>query len=304
MMGRGTRAAVVALTLGSCMAALAHRPPYGADDAAAVVADTCAPTPMTDTNTPALAALNALWDGSDYREPFLLGRVQEGVTTRFGTGSQAVFRSGRAGITIQLDDTYGWNRSRTLKHVARSLASLPSALMQRLPPTNVELTEFEVYSSQPYAYSRWCSGGEDGEYDPATGRPVDVCYGVVMPSRTFQSAAGQNPVPRAGFEVTLVHEFAHVLDFFSRISPTAAGSEALSGQRWETAIEESPCAVSRYATLSSGEDFAESVIAWFAYYAGRQGRLGASARGALRERLGKRFGVLNKLMHDRFDYGD
>ena len=291
----GIRAAMAALALGSSMATHAH---YGAD-AAAAVDDTCAASPMqadvVDWDT--WRAWSGLWDGDDYRVPFTLGPVQEGVTTKFGTASQSVFRSGRARITIRLDDAYGWDRKRTFRLVARSLASLPGPLIQRVPPSNLNLTQ-TTDDGAAYGGAGILSGSFVGN--------------VTVPSRWFALTDGKRPVPVDAFEHMLVHEFAHVMDYTKGISvfldPTTYCDDSNvdclhSGtEEWQAAIAESPCAVSAYATTNEMEDFAESVIAWFGYYAGRQGRLEPSARSALRERLGKRFGVLNKLMHGRFDW--
>lgn len=69
-------------------------------------------------------------------------------------------------------------------------------------------------------------------------------------------------------------------------------------------MAESPCAVTEYALTNEIEDFAASVEFYFAYYAGRR-VLEPAVRSAMRERLGKRFGLLQKLMHTRIpDFGD
>lgn len=64
------------------------------------VADDCPPSPMDAPGT----GFYQLWDDADCREPFTLGPLREGVTTRFGTASEREFRSGRTRITIQLDE--------------------------------------------------------------------------------------------------------------------------------------------------------------------------------------------------------
>lgn len=275
----------------------AHSPPIGAEPAFAVD-DGCAPSPMDATDYDTSLAWHGLWDGDDYREPFTLGPVQEGVTTWFGTASQSVFRSGRARITIRLDDAYGWDRKRTFRLVARSLASLPGALLHRVPPSYLNLTQ----TTDGFAYGHWTdqSGFFEGQ--------------VTVPKNFFKLTNGKRPVPHPFFEGTLVHEFAHVMDFANGASvyldPTAycdignVDCEYSKTEEWEAAIAESACAVSDYATTNAAEDFAESVVAWFGYFAGRQERLEPEAREALRERLGKRFGVLNTFMHDRFDATD
>ena len=106
-----------------------------------------------------------------------------------------------------------------------------------------------------------------------------------------------------------MHEFAHALDAASTYpnilngcTPADDATECMwsASDAWQRAIADSPCAVSVYAQTNDLEDFAESVEAWFAYYQGR-GRLDSQTRSALRERLGKRFGLLNRLMHGRFD---
>ena len=299
MMGRGICAAATALSLASSMAIRAHNPHIG-EGRAAPLEDTCAASPMqvdvVDLNT--WQAFAGLWDGDDYRVPFALGPVQEGITTEFGTASQSVYRSGRARITIRLDDAYGWDRARFFKLVARSLASLPGPLIQRIPPSNLNFTE------TPGGAAYGGAGVQFGEW-------VGV---VTVPSSVFKLTNGKRPVPVSSFEHVLIHEIAHVLDFTHGVAihldPTrycdddntyCASSDT---EAWRDAMAESPCAVSAYATTNAREDFAESVLAWFAYYAGRQGRLEPAARTALRERLGKRFGVLNNLIHGRFEDGN
>ena len=304
MMGRGTR--VVAAVAGTYLSMAAHAvspPPVGADRAAAALEDTCAESPF-DSEYETRSAFLALWDGDDYREPFTLGPVQEGVTTPFGTASQSVYRSGRVQITIRLDDAYGWDRSRTFKLVARSLASLPGPLMQRLPPANLNLTQFYAGDDPQAPASAYFDGSCTGS--PDHGYTCDGEHSVQVPDSFFVLADdGTRPVPIEQFEKTLIHEFAHVLDLFAwHAVLSVPGTNRWSrSDDWQRAMAESACAVSEYATTNAREDFAESVVAWFAYYAGRQGRLPPEAREALRERLGKRFGVLNKLMHDRFVEG-
>ena len=297
MIGRGILAAVTALTLGLSMATHAHSPPYAADDVT-TVDDTCAPSPMDSGDYEARMAWRGLWDGDDYRNPFTLGPVQEGITTWFSTASQRVFKSGRAHVTILLDDALGWHRERTFRLVGMSLASLPSALLQRVPSVHLEFTNaLGVPEARAWA-------------NPAIGEGP-LRYRITVPSGFFVDGDTARPTPGFGFEGVLVHELAHVLDQYAANLAFARGECSASSGRpcdwseqeaWTTAMAESPCAVSRYATTNASEDFAESVVAWFGYYAGRQGRLDASARSALRERLGKRFGVLNKLMHGRFDW--
>ena len=302
------RLALALLVLSLTTATHAHRPPIGANSAL-VVDDGCAPSPMEIEH---YNAFNALWNGDDYREPFTLGPVQEGVTTRFGTASQSVFRSGRARITIRLDDAYGWDRKRTFRIAARSLASLPGALLQRVPTaTTLDLTEFRsdtLPEGAAYAWGPVCSHSE------ADGR--DCSYHVVVPRNRFElNDDGLRPVPRPHFEGTLVHEFAHVLDMVSGILPWLngtcdGGTDSpcppwwSDSEEWQAAIADSACAVSAFATTNASEDFAESIMAWFGYYAGRQGRLEPELRDALRERLGERWPLIVKYMHARFDDGE
>ena len=293
------------------LAAYAVSPPLVGVDRAATFDDTCTESPMDATTHRAYHAWYGLWDGNDYRLPFAVGSVQEGVTTRFGTASQSVYRSGRARVTMRLDDAYGWDRSRIFRLVARSLASLPGPLMQRVPATvTLDLTQFRdemrAHDTEPLpAYARAVCG-----YSAAAG--AECSYGVVVPGNWFDLTNGRRPVPGVTFEKMLIHEFAHILDYASANLPWQSGAcdgstanpcpaEWSDADGWQAAMAQSPCAVSAYATTDAAEDFAESVVAWFGYYAGRQGRLEPSARSALRERLGKRFGVLNGLMHGRFD---
>ncbi|MDE0371237.1 MAG: hypothetical protein OXI73_01640 [Rhodospirillales bacterium] len=120
----------------------------------------------------------------------------------------------------------------------------------------------------------------------------------------------------------------------SRIADVAEGRQSIRdlgfsrSAAWQRAIEESPCAVSEYAMTNEREDFAESVSAWLLYF-----RLGAAIRDpgrfrvtdpfedwnrwydehysltkaelaeyrrVLQERLGRRFGILQRVMHGRF----
>lgn len=118
----------------------------------------------------------------------------------------------------------------------------------------------------------------------------------------------------------LLHEFAHILDMHAEYShPSFAGSGVSESPAWRRAMSESPCAVSDYATTNAQEDFAESVVAWFLFYAARvphhvedpedwryrrylraQRQERATLRRDYKRRLGRRFGVLNRAMHARY----
>lgn len=258
-------------------------------------ADDCAPSPIKTTDRDTYDAFYGLWDNADFREPFALGPLREGITTRFGTASERVFRSGRTRIAMQLDDTLDWNR-RIFLQVARALATVPGALLHRMPrPLYLEVTNFEHGGQAGRASMTWRrSKGEPPTYRVSV---YAVAFDVDAP--------GGLPRLREPFEEVLIHEMAHVLDYAARVerlqrNDCAGDACRLSdGKRWLAAVASSPCAVSDYAETSNREDFAESVLAWLAYYAGRQGGLSPQSRGALRERLGQRWGVLNRLMHDR-----
>ena len=293
---KGIGACVAAV--GVCFGMVAHGVslPIGMNRAA-TLHDRCAESPMDSTDHATYDTWYGLWDGDAYREPFTLGRLQEGVTTSFGTASERAFRSGRAHITVQIDDAYPENRDRMFKLVGRALASLPSALLQRIPPTTLEFSDFEQHETFDRAVAwagvEWVAWHGPGDWE--------VRHYVRVLSKAFGP----------GFEEVLLHEFAHVMDHHipdaaARVAGCVEPGDSDCGaahahtDAWQAAMEGSACAVSEYATTNAQEDFAESVLAWFGYYAGRQGRLEPSARSALRERLGKRFGVLNRLMHDRF----
>lgn len=299
------RLALALLVLPLAMATHAHRPPpSGANDSDAIPeVDGCATSPFDTGDNDAWLAFQGLWDGDDYRTPYKLGPIQEGVTTRYGTASQAVFRSGRARITVQLDDAYGWERESTFEAVAQSLASMPGPLMQRLPPFTLDLTQFrDVPLPGIYAYA----------YTHCAAPPLDCVQYVVFPDSFFDLTDERRPVPLHYFGQAMLHELSHIVDHFAGIS-VASGLDPVEvvwhdalystwseSSEWRSAMAQSPCAVSIYAHTNPSEDFAESLVAWFSYYEGRQGRLEPEARDALRERLGKRFDLLDELMHARF----
>ena len=227
------------------------------------------------------------------------GPLTEGVTAGFGTASEREFRSGRTRIAIQLDDALDWDR-RIFLQVARALATVPGALLHRMPPRlTVEITPYGHHGLR-LAEADWQFEGAHATYRVTmfTGRDF------VTPNFT-----GDRSSKRLGYrlEEALIHEFAHILDYAAYVGNwhecIETGSACrLSGSNWQQAIDESPCAVSEYALTNESEDFAESVLAWLAYYAARQGRLHPTVRAALKERLGKRFAALNRPMHDRYAF--
>lgn len=103
-----------------------------------------------------------------------------------------------------------------------------------------------------------------------------------------------------------MHEFAHVLDLHAG-HVKSQGDEStpilhgFSGSpEWASAMTGYRCAVSEYAGVNHREDFAESVVAYFAYYGGRNGILASADRRALKHRLGRRFAALSRLIHDHY----
>ena len=136
-----------------------------------------------------------------------------------------------------------------------------------------------------------------------------------------------SPTLDHGFSYVVLHELAHVLDVRSHflavgrevvgpadVNPNNLTATWSASSAWRAAVAGSPCAVSEYATTSFVKDFAESVVAYFMFYKVRAADFRAYAgeertarevraqfRRALHDRLGRRFGLLHRLMHDRFD---
>lgn len=218
------------------------------------------------------------WLGPNYSEPFVLGRVSDA-----GVSS---FRMGRVAIRIRAQ-SHRWEDTAVHRLIARQIAALPGVAVQQLPPG---LT-VELAGDFPFASVE----GDD--------------YRVQIPHEAVELDNDGTPYLHTEFARVLLHEFAHVLDYQGGWSDTAA---------WRNAVAASPCRVSDYAAVSEQEDFAESTVAWLAYYALRvphhveepedwryrramreQRQQRNAYRRDYRKRLGARFSVLNRLMHGR-----
>lgn len=235
-----------------------------------------------------------IWDYDSYAVPFR-GLTHKWVISE-GYYEQS-FKLGRASVSTRISDREGWpfgdiKAAHTL--IARTVAMLPGGLTQRLPSLNIEIAGHRASARTLYR------------------RDPGPTYTVVFPSRYLHTDGPTfvgNHRGHANFEELLLHELGHVMDshagFIAGRPPGPNGYGWSSSGRWRRAMADSPCAVSTYAERNEREDFAESVVAWFAYYGGRNGALTGSDRRKLKHRLGKRFGILNRLMHDRFpDGGD
>ena len=266
-------------------------------------------------------AFRGLWQGEHDGEPFVFGHEQQGVTTWFGTATERAFKMGRAHVVIQIDESLPWQRPRIFHIVGSALKSVPSVLLQRLPGPDVQhmrrwLERQRIYDKPadvqiPPVRLEFTHAAESGSArarSDTVGRLGDGfvrSYSVtVTPDRWLDDAHSPKPTLAIGFERMLIHELAHILDYYQRDARTGADADTATlwsdTDAWQNAIAQSPCAVNEYATTNTREDFAESAVAWFAYFGGRQGRLDDAYRDALRERLGARYDVLNRLMHDRF----
>ena len=243
-----------------------------------------------------------IWDYDAYAVPFaLVGRWRR--TTDRGRGLEREYRLGRSQVVIRVEESHRYDAQEVIRLVGKALARLPGGLTQRLPRTAVEIigdrdTPFANYR---IVYGPGGPGNRVAAFDPA--------FGVVFPTSYVNLDNAGRPVlgsslSHRNFEELLIHELAHVLDYYAAHLAYHAGDLIFptwsDSAQWRDAIAASPCAVSEYARSNAAEDFAESMLAWFAYYGGRTGALGFADRRRLKTRLGARFGVLNRLMHDRF----
>ena len=254
----------------------------------------CPPSPI---NNAADYGVNyhALWNAEDYAVPFRLdphlGKEPLAVVTDSGYPAvERTFRSGRAAIRIQIEHEYDWLPSDAFPEIAKSLASLPGPLVQRLPAVTLEFSVRKypgVGDANAWAQAGNCQGK----------RQIVVLGG--KSAELIQQERGR-------LEETLVHEFAHVLEHhvwrLGGCKTTTPDIYSAEDSKWADAMSTSACHVSKYAADNpEREDFAESVLAWFAYSAGRHGAMPTNARRALNTLLGvKRRQALNAFMHDRF----
>ena len=245
------------------------------------IADDCAGLPQAMPGWP----YYQIWDYDDYRHPFSF-RTNEWVVAEGHYERRYVM--GRAQVLVQVSDQEGWSFDdiqAVHRLVGRTVAGLPAALTQRLPPVQIQIL---------------------GNRANATSFVDSPPYVVRFPARYVHASAGPggsvllgNTPSHRNFEELLIHELAHVMDAYAA---HAQGTLRWSSStRWHDAMAESPCAVSTYAETSPGEDFAESVVAWFAFYGARGGVLAGDDRRRIRHRLGRRFAVLNRMMHGRFE---
>ena len=249
----------------------------------------CPPSPF---NNSGLYGTNsyALWNAADYAVPYRLdphlGKEPLAVETAEGFPAvERTFRSGRASIVIQIEHEYEWPHRKAFPEIAKSLASLPGPLVQRLPEVTLEFSARRVHPTAPnanaWAYAGDCSGNPHIVVLASTSAGIIQEYG--------------------NLEETLVHEFAHVLEHHVWQQGGCWTAVYSEGREWAEAMSSTPCHVTEYATTNPQEDFAESVLAWFAYSAGRNGAMPPNARRALNTLLGvKRRQALNAFMHDRF----
>lgn len=281
------------------------------------------------------------WDPDDRNVPFRLFGVRETVVTDhvdwIAEGTPAMertYRQGRAQFTIQVESEHWFAAENVLPQVAHALAVMPATLVQRLPHTFV-VVGGNGLDGDGRARGGTLDGGVwegQNQDDGSTrwrliGSPI---FGVVLPVDYVVADSAGEPRLTGSTPTVLLHELAHVLDnragvgdgTYVEVSGSPESGDWSSSAPWRSAIAESPCAVSEYATTNALEDFAESVVAWFLFYRARTARFyrnwhdvdtgrewredvtresRAPYRRALKERLGRRFALLNRLMHDRFD---
>ena len=213
-----------------------------------------------------------IWDYDDYAEPFVLGR---GTVTGDYFYYDRPFRQGVLGANLRVE-TNEYDAVPTAVLMGRALAAVPRVLSQQLPPIRLEIAGH-------YANAQFLRGFFPDSYTVRF--PLRYVHG----DNAGRPVLGNNHQHR-NFEELLIHELAHALDSYSG---TPSSSDA-----WLNAIHQSPCAVSEYAqTAGHLEDFAESVVAYLAYYAGRNGALSGTERRNLKTRLGKRWSVLVRMFH-------
>ena len=239
-----------------------------------------------------------IWDYRTERNAFQMGRVRETAIDTYWfdyplvSATERKFRSGRAEIVVRIEDTHQWDNAKLHRRIGLALAALPGVLVQRLPPTTLYLYDFRDHPAfAALDEDEWNS--ETGRWEP---RPGNTRHEVHYPFFLFDVDDAGDAVPILPFGEILVHEFAHVIDQHAHDAEGFHWSQSAS---WREAVVGSPCTVSRYAGTNLVEDFAESLSAWLAYYDSR-GRWEAALRKEIRHALGKRFGLLHRLMHDRF----
>ena len=319
-------------------------------------------------------AFTSAWlhDGRD--EPFRLRRGRETYVKRRGQNDANVpegtlameweFRQGRARFTIQIESGHWWYDPADVipQLVENVLDKLPGTLTQRLPHTYIQIvnspgafTASLIPERRTPVHSRTLADGSVWWWRT---EPAEFFFSVRIPRTRVSQDPHDMETGRTLLlgPAVIIHELAHILDYRASLPGIGhlvrnAGVERRVGEvtsgysdsrAWKDAITESPCAVSEYATLNAGEDFAESVLAWFLYYRYGEGarypeRLSRikqegdttsgyglcpdppgsgvpdafgcptltradfiENRRVIRERLGKRFNVLRKFMHERF----
>ncbi len=261
-----------------------------------------------------------LWQPDSYRDPFTLGPVRDSEDGQF---TESDFRQGRAALTLRVAADHRWEPRGVHLQLARTIASLPGLAVQRLPRVSRPYREFGIAPAMAVTmHAGEIPGAGDAAGVAWTGS--DGPYGVGLRNAVSLDNDGA-PVLQPWVGKALLHEFAHVFD--NRIAYESAGGTIPDGEplhfsagaAWQRAMSESPCAVSDYAANDAQEDFAESVVAWFLFYAARvpyhveepedwryrrylrsQRQQRAALRRDYKQRLGRRFGVLNRVMHARF----
>lgn len=186
------------------------------------------------------------WNGRAY-VPY---RMANSLSQKDGWHRRTI-RSGLYEAEVLVPESYGGRVADVvIRQVAQSVANLPGVLTQRLTQPMVIAFVPDLYAPATYYAPELIEFDADYIHEQHDG-------GVFL----GHSSRHRN------FEELLAHELAHAFDY-------ALGRPS----------ESTACFVTEYARTSDGERFAEGLVAFLQFYAGRD-TLGRH-RDALRERLG------------------
>lgn len=172
-------------------------------------------------------------------------------------------------FAIHLWKNQPWATAAAARRLATVYAQLPPFL-QRMLPADVAITTHSTGGFDAlYCYREIHTGCDTGYVNTAAD---DARHLLFMPTDYFFGTAAPEPIP--AFEEQLLHEWAHLLDFYFGW---------LDAAEWARAVERDGGAyVTEYAKTNEREDFAESFVAWVVYRA-YPSRIAAAARAHIRE---------------------
>lgn len=181
------------------------------------------------------------------------------------------FRVGTFEVEVQMPDLWADSDGKArrlredqadsvIRQVAQSVANLPGVLTQRLPKMHMHFVPKRHSPASYYSGTNLVAFDARYIHTPA-GEPVFL---------------GNLPHHR-NFEELLAHELAHALD--DHLGWASASTA------WQNALLDAPCFVTEYARKNDRERFAEGLVAFLQFYAGRDS-MAADDRRTLRLRLG------------------